>query len=160
MKTIDEIVKTLPETITDNIGNHYTIDSYYHSETNIDLWVYLPPTSIYKRGFGIANFKIWIRNENDLYLDDIIVLDKTPLIPKNIFLRILFRIIGKPRTGDFRRRGLGDQLLHLIIEIAKQLEVDRIYGKMQQLDNSPNLAEWYRKNGFEIDGSYIEMKLK
>ncbi|MCD4671926.1 MAG: GNAT family N-acetyltransferase [Anaerolineaceae bacterium] len=140
MKSIEEIVKTLPSTITDNLGNQYSIDMYY-GETNIDLWVLLPPTCIYKRGPGIANLKIWIKNGNDLYLDDIIVFDNALLIPKNFLLRILFRIIGKSRTGNFRRRGLGNHLLHLAIEIAKQLKVDRIYGKMQQLDNSPNLAK-------------------
>ncbi len=47
-------------------------------------------------------------------------------------------------------------MLEFVIAQAKNLEVDGIWGLIVPDDpNTPNLAIWYQRHGFEVDGNQI-----
>ena len=53
--------------------------------------------------------------------------------------------------SEFRRRGVGSQLLAALLEEAKEKQVRQITGKVTEHDNSqPFLKAWYESYGFQI----------
>ena len=64
----------------------------------------------------------------------------------------LWELLVKPKPIDYRRMGLGTHLLQFAIKKARQRGVRRICGSLTQEDinNNPNLVQWYEKHGFAI----------
>lgn len=56
------------------------------------------------------------------------------------------------KKNDYRRRGLGTELLKLVIEIAREKNVACIQGIVtrQGIAENPKLLEWYEEHGFEV----------
>jgi ribosomal protein S18 acetylase RimI-like enzyme len=64
----------------------------------------------------------------------------------------LWEFVVKPKPLDYRRMGLGTNLLQFAIKKARQRGIKRICGSLTQEDinNNPNLIKGCKKYGFEI----------
>lgn len=85
-------------------------------------------------------------------LADIVIWEK-PTFPQSGLWQIFpYSLYSWLRGKYYRRRGLGTELLRLVIEKAREEEVARIQGFVtnQGLAENPKLLEWYRRYGFEI----------
>ena len=96
--------------------------------------------------------------EDVLVLTDMFVEDKC-IVPESNLLRRLFG--HKIREVNFRRQGLGSQLLTTMIVYARSKKLKRIEGSLLEKDTHPNpqLSRWYQKRGFLVAGSQISMNL-
>lgn len=58
----------------------------------------------------------------------------------------------RPRPINYRSRGLGSALLRCLIDHAHAKGAQYLYGDVfrQDVENNPNLLQWYQKHGFEI----------
>jgi GNAT superfamily N-acetyltransferase len=93
-----------------------------------------------------------------LVLTDMFVEEKC-IVPEPSILR---RLLGhKIREENFRRQGLGSQLLTTMIIYARSKKLKRIEGQLMEKDTLPNpqLSRWYQKRGFTVDESKISMNL-
>lgn len=101
---------------------------------------------------SVGLIRWYIDDANQLVLGDIIIFDP-PLIS---YKRILCFIPVWYRRKSFRGLGLGSAMLEFVIAQAKNLEVDGIWGIIVPDDpKTPNLAIWYQRHGFEVDGNQI-----
>ena len=93
-----------------------------------------------------------------LLLTDMFVEDKC-IVPEPSLLRRLFG--HKTLAVNFRRQGIGSQLLTTVIAYAKAKKLKRIEGHLAEKDLLPNpqLPQWYQKRGFTIADSKIFMNL-
>lgn len=99
------------------------------------------------------------RTEDEvLLLTDMFVEDRC-IVPEPSFWRRLFG--HKTLEANFRRQGLGSQLLTTVIAYAKAKKLKRIEGHLAEKDLQPNpqLPRWYQKRGFTVAGSKIFMNL-
>ena len=62
---------------------------------------------------------------------------------------------AKPKTVDYRGRGIGTGLLLAILQYAREIGITEIEGQISALDwsRNPRLPEWYRKHGFSVSDS-------
>ncbi len=99
----------------------------------------------------VGELKGTFKPNNDMLLNDVIIYNE--VIPNSQNLAsILWRLIFKPKPINFRKRGLGTHLLQSAIREARKRGARRIDGYLIQtdLDENPNLINWYRKHGFQI----------
>jgi GNAT superfamily N-acetyltransferase len=100
------------------------------------------------------------RIEDDvLVLVDLFVQDKCVVRERN-FLRRLFG--HKTFEVDFRKQGIGSQLLATVIAYAKAKKLKRIEGSLEEkeLVLNPRLAHWYQKRGFTVVETTVYLDLK
>jgi GNAT superfamily N-acetyltransferase len=97
--------------------------------------------------------------DDTLMLTDIYVEEKC-IVPEPSLWRRLFG--HKTLEANFRRQGIGSQLLATVIAYAKAKKLKRIEGHLTEKDLQPNpqLPRWYQKRGFTVDASKIFMNLK
>ncbi|HEV2692734.1 MAG TPA: GNAT family N-acetyltransferase, partial [Verrucomicrobiae bacterium] len=89
---------------------------------------------------------------------DLFVEDKCIVREPN-FLRRLFG--RKTLEVNFRRQGIGSQLLTTMITYARAKKLKRIEGHLLEKDLLPNpqLPHWYKKRGFTVHDFKISMNL-
>ena len=63
---------------------------------------------------------------------------------------------------EYQRLGLGKQMMQLFLERARQMGYQEIYGHIKPSDENPfeYLQEWYKRQGFEVNGEYILFDLQ
>jgi GNAT superfamily N-acetyltransferase len=94
----------------------------------------------------------WVFHPPDqMCLGDLIIDDAVVHTPQNLAIALL-QLAFKPQPVDYRRRGLGTELLRFAIAQARRRGARRIYGSLMQEDiaRNPNLVDWYKKHGFHI----------
>ena len=90
-----------------------------------------------------------LKNDNSLYF---VAKNKNEIlgfigITKNIdFVEILNVVVKK----DFRNKGIGNQLLQKIIEVAKEMKMHEIYLEVNEKND--NAIKLYEKNNFKKIG--------
>ena len=90
-----------------------------------------------------------LKNDNSLYF---VAKNKNEIlgfigIIKNIdFVEILNVVVKK----DFRNKGIGNQLLQKIIEVAKEMKMQEIYLEVNE--KNENAIKLYKKNNFKKIG--------
>ena len=90
-----------------------------------------------------------LKNDNSLYF---VAKNKNEIlgfigITKNIdFVEILNVVVKK----DFRNKGIGNQLLQKIIEVAKEMKMQEIYLEVNE--KNENAIKLYEKNNFKKIG--------
>ena len=96
--------------------------------------------------------------EDVLVLSDMFVEDRCIVPEPNIVRRLFGR---KTMEVNFRRQGIGSQLLTTMIVYARSKKFKRIEGHLVEKDLQPNpqLPRWYQKRGFTVDQSRIFMNL-
>ena len=59
---------------------------------------------------------------------------------------------GIRKTQSYRGRGLGAALLRFLIGLARERGIKRIRGSVvqQDVEETPFLLTWYKKNGFQV----------
>lgn len=88
-----------------------------------------------------------------LMLKDIAIANEASPKPMNIWIKILHKIPGyQPKLINYRHQGLGSALIKCLIQYARDNGVLFLYGEVfrPDLENNPNLLQWYQKRGFEI----------
>lgn len=82
-----------------------------------------------------------------MYLEDIQVEDTAPI--KRSWLDYLLR---RTRCRNYRKRGIGSQLLSEFLHICQQRRICEVVGSIVQpdLDANANLLDWYSKHGFAV----------
>jgi len=62
---------------------------------------------------------------------------------------------------EFQRLGLGKQMMKLLIQRARQMGYQEIYGHIQPSDGNTleYLQEWYKRQGFTVTANQIFYKL-
>lgn len=106
-------------------------------------------------GVAYANCQII---DTVMTLHDLRVLDQARPPEKGLvgWLRRMLNWHKKP--VNYRKRGLGSALLKFIIATASQRGLLEINGSLSQHDlmQNPNLANWYRRHGFDVSegGNY------
>lgn len=62
------------------------------------------------------------------------------------------RRVYRTRPINYRSRGLGSALLQCLIDHARAKGAQYLYGDVfrQDVENTPNLLQWYQKHGFDI----------
>jgi GNAT superfamily N-acetyltransferase len=60
---------------------------------------------------------------------------------------------------EFQRLGLGKQMMHLLVERARQMGYQEICGTIQpsQGNTLEYLQEWYKRQGFIVNGNKFSM---
>ena len=89
---------------------------------------------------------------NVLKLGDIVIADRIPM-PEHILHRSLRRLFRRPAPLiNYRGRGLGSQLLRLIIQRGTHFGFHEVHGDVVQndLNRSPELLDWYSRYGFTV----------
>jgi len=106
-------------------------------------------------GAAYVNCRI---EEEVLVLADMFVEDKC-IVPEPSVWRRLFG--HKTLEVNFRRQGIGSQLLTTVIAYAKAKKLKRIEGHLAEKDLLPNpqLPRWYQKRGFTVADSKIFLNL-
>ncbi len=63
---------------------------------------------------------------------------------------------------EYQRLGLGKEMMKLFIQRAKQRGNKEIYGHIVSSDGNTfeYLQEWYKRQGFKVDGNYIFFDLQ
>ncbi len=89
-----------------------------------------------------------LMTDNSVKLVDIKVSSAYP-IPRTRLERLLRR---PGNEIDFRGRGIGSQLLKLVISESKKVGADKIWGSVVESDLQQNgdLLGWYQRHGFQV----------
>jgi GNAT superfamily N-acetyltransferase len=98
--------------------------------------------------------------DEEVVLSDLFVYETaTHAISKLAHLKCLFGLSAHGRVENYRHRGIGTALLQYLIQRARQDGFKRVSGKLakQDLETNPQLANWYRKRGFEATVSKSEL---
>ncbi len=100
---------------------------------------------VFQHGRRIG-YALCLLQGEDFFLGDL-QIESAISLPRSLWSRLLFR---HPVVIDYRRRGLGSALLALVIAHARECGCRRVTGKVTQRDLTgyPDLAGWYRRNGF------------
>lgn len=142
--------------LIDNTGLRYyrevieDSDDLFHIEIRRKGdWVGCAKYQRYPFNIQIVEINIYIRDDSDPPRRSPVLLDYTnlpPWIKKNITVTEL-----KKNSRNYRHRGVGTKLLNLLIEHAKEKNMQRIYGSVMKHDiaKTPGLAEWYERHGFQ-----------
>lgn len=97
----------------------------------------------------------------EMSLEDIIMDNEVVHMPKNLWIAILRKLFNfKIKPINYRRRGLGSELLKLVITHARQKGIKHIHGRVVKKDiaNNSNLLQWYKKYGFKVGAATSEDK--
>lgn len=96
-------------------------------------------------------------------LNDIHISEAVPFRECSLVNRALQFVRLKPRVVNFRRRGVGTQLLLAVLQYAREHAIHEVKGRIVRDDqiHNPGLANWYRKHGFSVsESSEILLKLR
>lgn len=87
-----------------------------------------------------------------LVLADLFVEDNCVVRHPSLWMRLFGR---KRLEVNFRKQGIGGQLLTTIIAYAKSKGMKRVESRLTEKDLSaiPNLPQWYQKRGFALQDS-------
>ncbi|GAC1450173.1 MAG: hypothetical protein NVS2B14_19840 [Chamaesiphon sp.] len=130
--------------IFDKKGRPYQLQVYDDGEILIAKLLF--------QGDEVGRIQCVFRPSGEMLIADLIIDSELVHSPENLWVR-LRRIVFKPKPVNYRRRGLGSHLLKFAIDRAHKKGTTRICGVLKQEDvaNTPNLASWYRKQGFQVD---------
>ncbi len=111
------------------------------------------------------HFEVWILDGNirigratcilhadGIVVEDIIIWEEPVLFPKGLWRLVPYILYGRLKGKNYRQRGLGTELLKIVIEKAHEKDVAYIRGFItnQGIADNPKLLEWYRKHGFTV----------
>lgn len=136
-------------TIYDNANRKYILQVYIDRELLVG--------NLMDQDDKIGEIKCVFQPNGDMLLGDLIIYNQVIPCSKNLATS-LWRIFFKPKPINYRQRGLGTQLLQFVINEAQKHGVRKIYGSLVQEDinSNPNLANWYKKHGFQIEDPFDE----
>jgi GNAT superfamily N-acetyltransferase len=93
-----------------------------------------------------------------LVIADLFVQDQCVVRHPDFFRRLLGR---KTLEVNFRKQGIGGQMLNTIIAYAKSKGFRRIEGRLAEKDLilNPKLPQWFAKRGFKVEAGRFFMAL-
>jgi len=105
--------------------------------------------------FKLEFYKVCAAYANCQIEDDVLVLVDI-FVENNCVVRhpsLLMRLLGhKTLAVNFRRQGIGGQLLTTITAYAKSKGLKRVEARLSEKDLHTNstLPQWYKKRGFKV----------
>ncbi len=73
-------------------------------------------------------------------------------VSDSVIARLIRKVRPDFKIESFRKRGIGTQLLLMLLAHCRENDIAEIYGSVVQsnLDENPGLLGWYQKHGFEV----------
>jgi GNAT superfamily N-acetyltransferase len=137
--------------IRDRDGEKYSLKAVKHPDGTIHL-------ELTYRGDWVGLVKWTLHPPDIMVVEDICIRDDSePHIPgESIVEHSIKQARLKGEIKNYRRRGLGTELLKLLLDLARENKVKQVRGSIIKLDaiKTPNLIEWYEKRGFRRGPSY------
>lgn len=123
--------------IRDTFGQKYPL---IVNEDSADLFYVEVKDKGERIGRAACSFKL----TQSMIIEDLIIRDDSDEKPKFFMPR------GKSKLKNYRHRGLGTELLNIIVDHARRNSIRHIYGSIVQedIDRTPSLVEFYKKRGF------------
>ena len=117
---------------------------YIKSTNGRNFWILWPG-----RDEDIARFRVYYYRKPIGHVN-VIEEDNNVLCLADIFVK-----------KEFQRLGLGKQMMKLLIQRTRQMGYQEIYGQIQPSDGNSleYLQEWYRRQGFTVEGNQILYEL-
>ncbi|MDJ0703767.1 MAG: GNAT family N-acetyltransferase [Leptolyngbyaceae cyanobacterium MO_188.B28] len=109
--------------------------------------------NLYNQHMVVGQVRCIRESSAALMLKDIAIANEVNLAPMNIWFKILHKIPGwRSKPINYRRQGLGSALIRRLIQYARENGIEFLHGEVfrPDLENNPNLLQWYQKRGFEI----------
>ncbi|MEA5499433.1 GNAT family N-acetyltransferase [Limnoraphis robusta Tam1] len=134
--------------IFDHDGREYYLEvEYIYYENFKTIYLYLIRC---KRESEVARANCILESRGEMLIADIVINNNMEFASLN---DKIFRLTHWNEPVDYRRKGLGTYLLQYIIDLAKTKGVNKIYGSLteQDINENPNLINWYKKHGFKIE---------
>ena len=108
---------------------------------------------LYNQHMVVGEVKCLRESSAALMLKDIAIANEVNPAPMNSWLKILHKIPGyQPKPINYRHQGLGSALIRCLIQYARDNGIQFLHGEVfrPDLENNPNLLQWYQNRGFEI----------
>jgi GNAT superfamily N-acetyltransferase len=144
-------IRNMKRFIKDRDGEKYPLKAVKHPDGTIHLEL------TYRGDYvGLVKWTLHpsdIMEVNDLHIRD----DSEPPIPgESVMERLIKQARLEGEIKNYRRKGLGTELLKSLLVIARENQVKQVRGSIIKLDiiRTPNLIEWYEKRGFRKGPSY------
>ena len=136
------------KTIADKHGEKYHV-ILHDDEFGPVFKVLIADGRIHEAVVGYAN--CLYEGTGILMLADICFCDNLTLVYRRTGLFWRFKKVRR-ETKNFQQRGLGSELLKCVFAYAEEKDIDRIVGKIKDLDypKNPNLLKWYADMGFTV----------
>jgi GNAT superfamily N-acetyltransferase len=132
----------MKEKLYDNKGKEYEI-KYFTYDSGVDI-------ELRYNGKLVGEVKSNIEDQDVWILEDILIYDDSANSSRGFVTRMLDTVNHK-KAKNYRRRGLGTELLKYFIEYARSKNVTYIYGSIMPDDllHTPHLLAWYKSHGFK-----------
>ena len=135
-------------TIHDRSGRPYALEFDLPTDSHLLI------VKVFSEKHRIGYANCFIMNTTIL-LQDIHISDDVPVREFRVvnFIQGLAR--RKPKTLNYRGRGIGTGLLLAVLQYARERGMHEVRGRLGPLDwkRNPNLPNWYRKHGFSVSES-------
>ena len=136
--------------IFDHEGREYYLKvSYFCYDENYDCDQINLLLIRCKREVEVARASCILKSK-DILIGDLIVKDNLEF---NRWSDKAFKLTHWNEPKNYRIKGLGTYLLKYIIDLARSKGVQKIHGSLTKddIDENPNLINWYKKYGFRIE---------
>lgn len=137
--------------IKDRCGEKYPLKAVKHPDGTIHL-------ELTYRGDYVGLVKWTLRPPAIMEVNDLQIRDDSepPIQEESIMERLIKQARLKGEIKNYRRKGLGTELLKLLLDLARENRVKQVRGSIVKLDTirTLNLIEWYEKRGFRKGPPY------
>lgn len=132
------------QVICDRAGRCYRVD--------ISVEGPISRFKLYERSTLVGEAKCVRESPQRMTLGDIAIANEAIPTPANALMRSLRQLPGlQPSPVNYRGRGLGTALLKHLIDHTRASGAQELWGEVfqQDIQNSPELLNWYQQLGFE-----------
>ena len=102
-------------------------------------------------GREVGRLSAVFQSERMILLGDLRVGEEVEVRDTNV-LSVLHWLRPKAKVKSFRGNGIGSMMLEQFLNWCRETNVSEVFGSVTQsdLEATPWLLDWYRRNGFEI----------
>ncbi len=107
---------------------------------------------LYERSTLVGEAKCVRESPQRMALGDIAIANEAIPTPTNVLMRYVRQLPGlQHHPVNYRGRGLGTALLNRLIDHTRAAGAEELWGEVfqQDIQNSPELLDWYQRLGFE-----------
>lgn len=142
--------------IIDNKGLEYSLNATHYFD---DDGQSLSSVNIHlireKRNNRVGEAYLTFNSSTDVLIGDLHIFNELPALSLSDKI-YMFSHWREPT--NYQHRNLGTKILKYIIKLAKSKNVKILHGSLVKKDilDNPNLVNWYKKHGFQIEPPLIE----
>jgi hypothetical protein len=141
--------------IFDHEGREYYLEvDYFCYNENLAIDTVIMYLIRCKRDVEVGRASCILESQ-DMLIGDLIVNDNLEF--SNLSDQY-FKLTHWNEPQNYRRKGLGTYLLKYIIDLAKIKGIEKMHGSLVEDDiqDNPNLINWYKKHGFRVESPTSE----